>query len=242
MLTKFFKKTQKLATLSLFSLATLSAHAKDFSGWYQIEMAIFNQQTYDTAVSEGYFDTEMFELTADSSELTQLFGDNNYEMSKPLVVQPPRGINGFQRTNTSLLNDEVRRLSNSKAYQLIWHKSWNQYLTRQSVSKTSTLHLKDANNRDALVAQFEIYVKRYLHADIKLAQIRYLDQPTPLPLKITNQVNAIDPQKMEAQTSISEIRSIEEKRRMRSNEIHYFDHPRLGILLKIRRIETETTE
>jgi hypothetical protein len=38
---------------------------------------------------------------------------------------------------------------------------------------------------------------------------------------------------------IKEIISLNQKRRMRSEELHYIDHPRMGILIKIIRFTTE---
>ena len=224
-----------LTYLSLAAMPLTAAAETDYSGWYQIEMLIFEQTTYDTSVRESYEHNSQPEAKAGAFELSTLFNRNETSYA-PLLNTTESNIEGVAN---ELLLEEAKRLAYSQAYSIVWHRSWKQFLTAPELSKPLSLHIKDSAERDQFIGDFTLYVKRYLHADLKLAQLSYHEQPLNTPR--TLQYSFMNMTEFNEAESVSEVKLLEERRRMRSNELNYFDHPRLGILLKIKSLRGDSS-
>lgn len=81
---------------------------------------------------------------------------------------------------------------------------------------------------------------RYLHADFDLIYREYVDVPvTVIKPSLNDPTETVE--SMETARQLVEI-PMRQKRRMRSKERHYIDHPRLGALIEITPVEIEEEE
>jgi hypothetical protein len=110
-----------------------------------------------------------------------------------------------------------------------------------------------------LDGKLQIYVQHYLYAeaqlDLKSPSTKQVVVEAPLseaPIEITNtetttdaaqpdsnviagNLEAIEPQR-ETLTFLKDYR-LDQKRRMRSSETHYLDHPLMGMIIQVRRVQ-----
>ena len=106
------------------------------------------------------------------------------------------------------LNSEASRISSSGDLKLLLHTAWRQPAVGRDETKTIHLH----SSVTPLEGTITISVERYLHADLDL---------------LLNKAGG---------TYFSSSRGgfrLQESRRMRSGEVHYFDHPMMGALVLI---------
>lgn len=107
-------------------------------------------------------------------------------------------------------------------YRVLVHKQWV-----QNADARSEAELVRLNNEDGeLDGTFKFFVSRFLHVDLNL-----LLKETEL----TSMFQAENP--VAASTINYEIR---EKRRVRSNELQYFDHPKFGVLMLVKQVENDS--
>lgn len=116
------------------------------------------------------------------------------------------------------LTKAYEMLDSDSNYRVLMHKQWLQYASPQSDSKLVRLSTVDGE----LDGTLKFFVSRFLHVDLNLVY------------------------QVKASTSIFQVGDAEdnsmiafqlrEKRRIRSNEIQYFDHPKFGALVKVKRI------
>lgn len=152
----------------------------------------------------------------------------------------------------SILDLAAARIARSRDMTVLAHYAWNEQI--QSKDQALIHPVKIAVNKafDIQVnGEFNLYKSRYIHLEGSLLVQHYEkpstlvntlkklpcssnDQLTPLAL-LLDQIACFHP---ESDIDIP-IRAaqIEQSRRMRSDEIHYIDHPLMGILVTTRRIE-----
>lgn len=122
------------------------------------------------------------------------------------------------------------------------------FMQRETIEDTPPAHL--------LSGTITIHRARYLHVDIDMIYREYIEVEVVRPLEPTaeeaavgsEQVPVWEPldQPMQQPTEVVETVTqlvempFQQKRRMRSKERHYIDHPRVGALIEITPIEQET--
>ena len=100
-------------------------------------------------------------------------------------------------------------------------------------------------SRSVLDGYIKIILTRYLHADVDLTYTTGLplNPESGLTIPSTQTTQATTPETQvvtpDAQTPV--IYRLKESRRMRSKELHYLDHPVLGMLLLITQHEVKTS-
>jgi hypothetical protein len=115
--------------------------------------------------------------------------------------------------------DAMRR---SQGYRPLAYLAWRQTLVERNQALPLQLPAADNRNADYVDGTVRVAVERYLHL--------YLDLQLHLPAAaLSRQIDAPD-------VGMPEIR-LTEQRRMRSNEIHYFDNPRFGVIALITPYE-----
>ncbi len=108
----------------------------------------------------------------------------------------------------STLSQAARALGRGGQHRILIHKRWQQ--NADAKSATTPLRLQSANNE--LDGTLRFYFNRFLHVELALA----LQDP-----RATGGVKAFQ---------------LNEHRRVRPQEIHYFDHPRLGALVRVTAV------
>ena len=124
--------------------------------------------------------------------------------------------------STYHLKAERDALSRSQGYRPLAYLAWRQTLVERNEALPLQLPAPDNRNAAYVDGTVRVAVERYLHL--------YLDLQLHLPASaVSTQVDSTD-------VELPEIR-LTEQRRMRSNEIHYFDNPRFGVIALITPYE-----
>lgn len=162
--------------------------------------------------------------------------------------------------------DKTEKFEKAKDLQVIWSKKWRQPIPKKegavnaenliNIDIKTALNFKQALTSSSPLIEIEVkgnlhlYRSRYLHlvSDLKvqhwqsLASNRVLDKSINiLPSHTKSTDNIIPSNSSTPLTAITEVplraAIIKQSRRMRSKELHYIDHPMLGILIRTTPIE-----
>lgn len=162
--------------------------------------------------------------------------------------------------------DKTEKFEKAKDLQVIWSKKWRQPIPEKdgainaenliNIDIKTALNFKQALTASSPLIEIEVkgnlhlYRSRYLHlvSDLKvqhwqsLASNGALDKSiNVLPSHTKSTDNIIPSNSSTPLTAITEVplraAIIKQSRRMRSKELHYIDHPMLGILIRTTPIE-----
>ena len=109
-------------------------------------------------------------------------------------------------------------LRNSSGYTVLFHRAWRQVGYDAAHAIAYPIHFRADNGRDSIDGSVTLVRERYLHLDVDLlltsgdsgSPAAYADSPGGRPAF-----------------------RLQEKRRLRSREMHYFDHPRFGVIAMV---------
>lgn len=154
-------------------------------------------------------------------------------------------------SNTFKLSDKVKLLSESKTKRVIFHTAWRQpgldkhkalpiYFKREVPALPvieGEFSLEDQQT-DTLPSVLEgilrVTLARYLHLEAELS----LRDKLPETINSDNPFEVLDNENQRNDLEKQGIIHLKQKRRrIRSNELHYIDHPVLGILMQITPYE-----
>ncbi len=243
--------------LSLFALVSV-AHAADEVRYYDIETIIFESLDPSARQSEHWKSDIDRKIPPVVAEL-----DQPYPGQFPPQYDPSLTFKTLPK-HAYLLQDAEKLLANSRQYRILLHTAWVQpgmgpdvalpvHINRSFITDTPVTHslIPDTSEtsssnpalptgtiqtRSVLDGYIKIILTRYLHADVDLVYT------TGLPL--TPQNNTTAPADDTTTPPIIQqppvIYRLSESRRMRSKELHYLDHPVLGMLLLITQYEGKT--
>jgi len=146
--------------------------------------------------------------------------------------QIPNKVNDkpFENIKPKILTQEHRRINNSSEYNVLFYGSWRQPgLDSKKAFEINLDELKNNHRKkseNTITGNFELVLARYLHI---YGDLEY-------------QLNSADTSDA---TASGEEPAIENKtfpikihRRMRSKELHYIDHPLVGMLIQINPVKT----
>lgn len=125
----------------------------------------------------------------------------------------------------------VAILETNDKYQVLAHKRWIQ--TADARSSSPVMRITDpAGDLDGTVV---FYMSRFLHVDVDLLLKDESEQKTDTAsAAVTVQPIAVSASSTGASISNQELAyRIDESRRIRSNQMNYFDHPKFGVLVLI---------
>jgi len=158
--------------------------------------------------------------------------------------------------------DKVKQFKKTKGLQLLWSQKWQQPIPEKSEA-TATENTVKINFRTPLnfqqalktstplieaevTGEIYLYRSRYLHlvSKLNIQHWQNLDNTGSLDKSIKlrlshpqNNANIIPSNSSTPLIAINEIpiraAIVNQSRRMRSNELHYIDHPMLGILVRV---------
>ena len=241
----------KLILMAIIFLFTVASHASDNAEkqLYDVELLVF-QQLVDSDDGEiwpvdisAWFNEAPDALQADTvPEFTDgrtisEFGsrpkisngdfDETMKSEKILLSEqadPIDKVNWLAGGEYKLL-DEAAALRRSSGFRPLAHIAWRQVAADRNLAKPIRLPASEKTKTGAYIdGKVKLSLGRYLHLDLNLQFHEVLgtdlfEQP---------------------EFDIPEIR-LEEKRRMRSRKLHYFDHPRFGVLAIITPYEAPFT-
>lgn len=125
--------------------------------------------------------------------------------------------------NDLRLSADASRLARSGDYRVLYHSGWMQSIGGKSQARS--VRVKASTEGYELDGSISIYRNRFLHAQPNLQLSSYRLAPQTLP-----ETESSDRYRPTAWL-------LQDARRMRSNEIHYIDHPQMGVLLIIRPVD-----
>lgn len=130
-------------------------------------------------------------------------------------------------SNESLLNS-AERLNRSAAYQVHYHSSWQQPIMR----KRSAKFINIQSNDELIQGKMRLYKSTYLHAALDLW---FVENSTHV-----NSWSDVSPDGIGIDIDAPRNPHLIESRRIRSKKLYFFDHPKMGALLKLTPIDTPT--
>ncbi len=234
--------TTKL-TLCLFTSLLFSslAHAQNEGRWYNVEVLIFKrlgaealtQENWRNDVKLGYPDKFKYLQSGGSQNFSQLPSSSHK-------------LGGYNYT-----------LKKNENYQVLSHKAWKQQMQGEKQAPAIVVNGgRSIGSHKELEGYIKIHIARYLHIKTDL----WLTDTKSLTETAVDNYNAEEWPSLPARpgTSASEVKSnaavnlqsfdnnykstyplatLRERRRMRSNELHYIDHPLMGVLIMITPID-----
>ena len=211
-------------------LTTGQAYAADVG--YEVEVIIFEDTT---GVYEWAETWTLLKDDADTPEPAEA-SRNNKKQFKPLSSDKYR------------LNSQAERLVKHPDYRVLVHTAWKQPgLDREQafsvpVNSLQTSGIRqDAGGDQAGGGTFvngdiTLIMSRYLHINAQLFYNRPVQQDSQQSLSFTNQGQGIS----SVSTPQYETYPVKFERRMRSREIHYLDHPMVGMIVLATPFKIET--
>lgn len=135
------------------------------------------------------------------------------------------------------LDDQARRIHNRKDYELLAHVAWIQPGYAQADAVAFPL-AELAGAASGLKGDITLYLSRYLHMQFDLS----VSEPGDLPVEtqdgeplFSSPVTAASLE--DRDPAAAPVFRINEKRRMRSDELHYIDHPNFGALVRVSKVD-----
>ncbi|MGL5335615.1 MAG: peptidoglycan binding protein CsiV [Enterovibrio sp.] len=220
----------KSLLIIFFCILSFPSHA---ARWFDVELIVFKHKSAPGSGQEQW-PTQVKPINM--SNVVSLYNDDGlarYSIKKLSKSQ-------------LMLTDHYQKLASSSRYQPLLHVGWRQNDNgRNSMPKirvTAGERLSASNseiNPYELDGYIRLYVQHYLFLETDLALFKKASHTVTPPVAHSSDDG------MYAQTQLATGSSeyflqaypFQEKRRMRSGEIHYLDHPYLGLIINVRRTE-----
>ena len=210
---------KKLLLGSLLLLFSNLVYAK----WYQVEMVVFEHLATDT-----------------SGEIWNSDDVPDYRNTIELVTDAS-GSNAFKMLPSSRykLGGVNRVLKLSSGYRPVYHVAWQQPELRKSRAKK--VHIK--NPEAKINGTVNLRGGHLLHLDLNISY--FVDLYTESITSFTEEnisVAGEDVEEIEVDEEIimsGTYAQMKETRRIKLNELHYFDHPLFGVIMRVTRLEVK---
>ena len=112
------------------------------------------------------------------------------------------------------------RLNKSSKYRVHYHRAWKQPI--QTKSRAKSVKIISENNH--IEGKIQLYKSTYLHASLNLW--------------LNRENTRLDASPEGTNIELMRNPNLKESRRIRSNKLYFFDHPKMGIMLKITPLKT----
>lgn len=217
--------------------------------YYDIEMIIFESLDPAAKQSESWKHEASMEVPPLAVELGQ-----PYPGPIPKEFDPKLAFKVLT-SNQLQLTEEAKLLSASNNYRILLHTAWRQpgmdadtalpvhvnlsfietaavtpnQLARPLPTQPGALApSSDTQTRSILNGYVKIILSRYLHADINLMYTTNIPMTVSAPAPLSPGDN---PEIKPIQTTQPTVYQLSQTRKMRSKEVHYIDHPVIGVLV-----------
>lgn len=180
------------------------------------------QSGHVAAAEPRLYDVEVIVFTQHGSEDGERMVQPNADGVQASGAFPENQFTELSQSNYTL--NRIRDgLSPRAGYSVLFHRAWRQLAYDRNHAVDYPVHSIAVNARDSIDGTVTLIRERYLHLDIDLllmqaensTAVTYSDGPGNVPVYRLN-----------------------ESRRVRSSEIHYFDHPRIGVIARVTPYNT----
>lgn len=217
-------------------LSLVLSHAVTAASWYQVEVVVFDRLNPD--LDGEQWQNEVFTVRDNMVELQAT--DTTDALVPYMVLSSGRNrLNGVER---------IFRLSSQ--YRPLIHLSWQQpatqrrqsrYVHLQKIDGEQSIAVADSNDPDVepdfldemvplnriIDGSIRIRSGFYLHADIDFSYFK--DLPAENKILRTSEESFVG-------ATDKTVIKLKETRKIKLNEIHYFDHPMFGVILQVSRL------
>lgn len=236
---------RKIAISLCMTALALTANAND-TPWYQVEILVFANE--DPSVLDDEFWPQGLDVQHKG---------NSVKLRPPLNTSAAPRAYELLPTSSLLFNDEKQRINRYHSYRVLYHAGWLQPVKKRN---SRPIHIRAGQMLDNGMYELEGYITvdrgRYLHFKPDLYHSRKLsnseagmlrefltagEQPALQSSEVvtdftsTPNSNAIAPTSATSTSflNIPEFLTVNlrQGRRMRSEEVHYLDHPLMGVLV-----------
>ncbi len=239
---------KKLTTIFLLLICISTTHADESEGIipklleYDVEVIIFEDANARYINSEDWMHEET--ITIPAPEETTDLPDNLDTLSIDEINAIDKDhASPFQNIKPAILNKEYKRINASKEYNVLFYGSWRQpglnaeKAFEIDIQQLDNIHETDSEN--TIAGAFKLVLARYLHIYNKLNYQRKVNAASTKQA-VENTDTATPPS--ESAAVKYENHPINNHRRMRSKELHYIDHPLVGMLIQINPVKVSTEE
>jgi hypothetical protein len=140
------------------------------------------------------------------------------------------------------LGEMYRRLRNTDGYQPLLHVAWQQPGYDPETARPLALS-RLAELPERLQGEARLYRSRFLHLELDLELWSQSGRSLPAPETATAEPLFPDRGRRDAGEPLDalepDVYRLSERRKLRSGELHYYDHPRYGVLAKVTPVEVE---
>ncbi|MFT7422190.1 MAG: hypothetical protein ACI8UC_000250 [Psychromonas sp.] len=239
--------------------SSFSASAEE--RWFEVEVLLFQRNISIEKIAEKLSDDI---IALDTSSSISMLKVNAMDQPNPVVIsaqQYDHNANNFILLDNSHLQLSAQRekLAAHAAFKPVLHMAWQ--MPVKSNNEAKPIHLfggenlalgSQSGNKWAIDGNFKIYLDRYLFIDTQfIVSQKTVQEQIKRPLADVQDSNSIDSEniveitslKREPATFIDDQKMVvkealfDQRRRLRSEEIHYLDHPLMGVIVQIRKIE-----
>lgn len=201
----------------------------DTADTYRIELIVFEYGDSLAGTAEDWMDATAMSAgeTGPGDDADETDGMEDTGLVE-VTDQPPELSFRPLGENEFALADVASRLARTRGYRLLLHVAWEQPgYDRESARPLALARL--AALPDRLDGDVRLYRSRFLHLVLDLELVA--DEPagltTPVVLPGEDPFAALGP----------DVYRLDESRKMKSGELHYFDHPRFGALALVTPVE-----
>ncbi|MBP9721895.1 MAG: hypothetical protein KBD64_01910 [Gammaproteobacteria bacterium] len=225
-------------TINIFLFLTVllsnSSILANSSSNYQIELIIFKNNKVDEIYKE-HWPKQQALLTKPENAFNLIKAPELSEITEQNKL--PDELVSSENNYVLLSKDKLKqtgiynKLKNSRRYTTISHIGWQQ--PKRSLKNSQPIYFqlgKEFNNTPELAGIIKFSVKKFVHAKIDLL----LEQPVQITNPATNQfvlVNNTDKSDANLQGFL-----LSEERRLKNNELNYFDHPAFSAIMVVSEV------
>jgi hypothetical protein len=196
--------------LLLLLLIAMAAPAE--ARWYQVEIIVFARNARDAGATEYWPDDPGTPSVTDAQRLANAGGNAAYSR--------------LPRSELALEGSYGGLVASRGEYEPLLHLAWRQPVSNDSRAVPVYLSTDPASSASPrLEGTLKLSAGRYLHAELDLVLSRLEPEQAS-----SGAADENSPYRGPAYRSYR----MQQHRRMRSGELHYIDHPLMGVLLLVR--------
>lgn len=256
------KKLIQIALISLFSMPLWAAD-NQWQDYYIVEMIVFSNELRMYREEENWPNNEELEITspllfleslAVSEVYPELYGrraTNQHNDALPLLDQ-----------SYAQLSEAANKIKTAGRHRLLSHQTWLQKLdSKENAQAIAILAGREKLGFYEVSGSITLYKSRYLHIESNLWRVLFTNDPdeaieltlpyisadaqrahTESPSIVNSDLdinqhlenNESESFEMERlQPMVKIVSTLQHKRRMRSNEVHFLDHPLFGVIIQL---------
>jgi hypothetical protein len=230
----------RLTLVLLVAITSISTHAQNEGRRYTVEVLVF-KRTASSAYNQEFWRSD-----------SKLSYPNNYQYLSTSSDTTDKDF-AFLPQDTHQLGGYNYTLRRDENYKVLFHQAWKQTMVAKEDAPAIVVQGGQtiANGKE-MQGYIRLHIARYLHLNTNLwlnagnqssdVGLRQTQLFPPLPGRGTtnsrDSFSVLGHNLNSTRLSSSKLVTFREQRRMRSGELHYIDHPLLGLLILVTPIES----